>query len=582
MKNSLRKFLVLLILGLCYAGTSSAQKKFIYVDKGKLYFPDGKEVSLWGVNFQPNLSWEYNSRLKPAGLPLIADSLKKNADEGFDEIKKMNCDLIRCHLTPSDFTDDSGNLVETIYLDVLDYMVAEASKRGIYVYLAFLNHMGNGFVPGSFMNKVKREDWIADPNTVKCTENYIKQLLNRINPYTKIRYKDDPAIAVWELINEPGYYSYEKVKETTNYPVFRSWLTENNKEDNKINYLEYRKKLVLSYINGMYDIIRETGSVQPVVWNLNWHKFYQGHEDAFEAAAESKAEVVSLCNYPGQNVVKQPYQQNPENLLRYDFTSFYKDGYEKKEWYGWALTPSFMKKAKVVYEFETFYNQSEYLYPAMADFFRSMGVQMAAMWTYCFPRYSQYHGGSHFLSLTCTPGKTASFLVAGEIFRSTPLYGSYNTVSPLEKISPTYAYSYKNNSGVFSTPEKYIYSGDILKWNPVQPGNKLKEIYGVGSSALIKYDGSGVYFVNISDKTIQISIEPDAKWLIDPWLQPKRKLVTSLDYNSSHTFELNLKKWKADKCSIYRIEAGTKKKIEFQDNKLKFSATPGNYIITKG
>ena len=104
---------------------------------------------------------------------------------------------------------------------------------------------------------------------------------------------------------------------------------------------------------------------------------------------------------------------------------------------------------------------------------------------------------------------------------------------------------------------------------------------GVGSSALIKYDGSGVYFVNISDKAIQISIEPDAKWLIDPWLQPKRKLVTSLDYNTSHTFELNLKKWKADKCVIYRVDAGKQKKIELQDHQLKFSALPGNYLITK-
>jgi hypothetical protein len=585
MKTKLRALFLILLISICYGSTSflSAQKKFIYANNGRLYFPNGKEVSLWGVNFQPNLSWEYNSRLKRVGIPLLIDSLKKNADDGFDEIQKMKCTLIRTHLTPSDFTDDKGNLIENIYLDMLDYTLAEAGKRGIYVYYAFINHMGNGFVPGSFMNKVKCEDWIADPNTVKCTENYIKQLLNRINPYTKICYKDDPNIAVLELINEPGYYSYEKVGVTTNYNVYKNWLKDNNKEDNKNNYLVYRKNLVLGYINGMYDIIRETGAVQPVVWNCNWHKFYTGHEDAFEAAGESKVEVVSLCNYPGQNVVKQPYQQNPENLLKYDFTSFYKDGYEKKEWYAWALTPAFMKKAKVVYEFETFYNQSAYLYPAMADFFRSMGVQMAAMWTYCFPSYSQYQGGSHFLSLTCTPQKTASFIVAGEIFRSTPLYLKYNTASPLEKIDSKYAFSYKNNLGVFSSAEKYFYSGDVMEWNPLAPQQSVKEINGYGNSPLVKYDGTGIYSLKISDKMISITIQPDATWLIEPWLQPKAgKMITSLDYNATHIFELDLKKWKASKCIVYKIDGNNKKEIALLDNKLKFNTTPGDYIISIG
>lgn len=582
MKKSLRFLFLILMLSIGYTGIY-AQRKFIYVDKGRLYFPNGKEVSLWGVNFQPNLSWEYNSRLKRVGIPLLIDSLKKNADDGFDEIQKMNCTMIRCHLTPADFTDEKGNLIETIYLDMLDYSLAEAGKRGIYVYYAFINHMGNGYVPDSFMNKVKREDWIADANTVKCTENYIKQLLNRINPYTKIRYKDDPNIAVLELINEPGYYSYEKVTETTNYSIYKSWLKDNNKEDNKENYLVYRKKLVLGYIDGMYDIIRETGAVQPVVWNCNWHKFYHGHEDAFEAAAESKAEVVSFCNYPGQNVVKQPYQQNPENLLRYDFTSFYKDGYDEKEWYAWALTPAFMKKAKVVYEFESFYNQSAYLYPAMADFFRSMGVQIAAMWTYCFPSYAQYQGGSHFLSLKCTPQKTASFLVAGEIFNSTPLYKKYNVTSPLENISDKYAFSFKNNLGVYSSADKYFYSGDILKWNPLAPRQNLKEIKGYGNSPLVNYDGTGIYSVEISDKMIRISIQPDATWLIEPWLQPNAgKMITSLDYNAKHIFELFLKKWEADKCIVYKVDGGGEKEIAFLDNKLKFNSTPGDYIISKG
>jgi hypothetical protein len=584
MKIEFGTFFLIFILTFCCLNPDElyARKKFIYVENGRLYYPNGEEVSLWGVNFQPNLSWEYRSRYKPLGIPLEADILKKNTDDGFDEIQQLNCRLIRCHLTPADFTDDQGNLVETIYLNMLDYMVAEASRRGIYVYLAFINHMSNGYVGNSYMNKYKREEWIYNENVIKCSENYMKQLLNRRNPYSGLLYKNDPTIAVWEVINEPGYYSYEEIKGSSYYPIFQNWLKENNLGENEKSYAMYRKQLVLHYINCMYDHIKGVGASQPVVWNCNWHKMIIGHEDVFEAIADSKVEVVSFCNYPGQNECKHPYYLNPEDFTNYDFSSFFKNGYEKKEWYGWTLDSSFMKKAKVVYEFETFYNQSAYLYPVMADLFRSLGVQMAAMWTYCFPGYAKYHSGSHFLSLTCTPRKSASFIVAGEIFNSTPLYGSFDVVSPVEKIADNYAYSYKNNLSAFASGDKYIYSGDMLNWKAIEPSQNVKEIKGFGSSSLVKYDGKGMYFLKISGNKIQITIAPDAKWISEPWQQWKyQKIVTELDYEAKHVFEIKLDKWNPKNCTVYRTDGINKGKVSLNDNKLRFNVTSGDYIVIR-
>ena len=117
--------------------TNVKEGEFIYAKEGRLYFPDGKELALWGVNLQPCLSWEYNSLFKLVGTPLEADSLKTSTDNTLVEIEKMNMDLIRVHLTPTDFTDDQGNLVETIYLDMLDYMVAQAAKKNMYSYILF-------------------------------------------------------------------------------------------------------------------------------------------------------------------------------------------------------------------------------------------------------------------------------------------------------------------------------------------------------------------------------------------------------------------------------------------------------------
>ena len=58
--------------------------------------------------------------------------------------------------------------------------------------------------------------------------------------------------------------------------------------------------------------------------------------------------------------------------------------YINKDGYGWAISDDFIGKAKIVYEFETFFNQSAYIYPIQALYFRALGAQAANMWTYTF------------------------------------------------------------------------------------------------------------------------------------------------------------------------------------------------------
>ena len=206
------------------------ESEFIYAKEGRLYFPDGKELALWGVNLQPCLSWEYNSLFKLVGTPLEADSLKTSTDNALVEIQKMNMDLIRVHLTPTDFTDDQGNLVETIYLDMLDYMVAQAAKKNMYSYITFLNPGMSydidvedpkanipSYVENSFLNGIDRKEIIVNKDVVFKSKNFIKQLLNRVNPYLNKQYKDTEQIALWEIVNEPVYFSYDKLKETKYY-----------------------------------------------------------------------------------------------------------------------------------------------------------------------------------------------------------------------------------------------------------------------------------------------------------------------------------------------------------------------------
>ncbi|MFR6635497.1 MAG: hypothetical protein ACLUQ6_13115 [Alistipes onderdonkii] len=137
-------------------------------------------------------------------------------------------------------------------------------------------------------------------------------------------------------------------------------------------------------------------------------------------ALASKAEAVACCNYPGQDLVPQNYWSNPKDLTSPGLFGLVQPVFRRREWLRVDDAPRIRRaRQKTVYEFETFFNQSAYLYPIQAQYFRALGVRCASMWTYTMQEYAPYHCGSHFLSLTCTPKKAASFIVAGEIYKST-------------------------------------------------------------------------------------------------------------------------------------------------------------------
>jgi hypothetical protein len=595
-----RLLLMFLLVASCFTACRQTEEQvkkgaFIYVEDGKLYHPDGREVAMWGVNLQPCLSWEYESLFALAGVPLDAAHLKKATDMALDEVQKMNCDVIRCHLTPSDFTDDKGALVETIYLDLLDYMVAEAAHRNMFVNLSLINIMSfdlpyedpwaftHPTVENSFLVDVDRKSFLFDKAIVEASKNFTSELLERTNPYLNTKYKDTPAIATLEVINEPLYFSYEEIKQEPYYSDYSAWLEEHELSDSEENYSVYRQQLVLNYINDFYDVIRATGDVHPVVWNCNWHRMISRHRDVFRAIAASKVEVVSFCNYQGQHIPKRPYTLNPMDLTGYDFSEPLKKAYTETDWYGWVMTPEFMKKARMVYEFEIFYNQSGYLYPAQADLFRALGVQMATMWHYSMPGYAHLRNGSHMLSLTCTPRKAASFAVAGEVFRSLPMFHAYDTASTTEKLTEEIMYSYEQNLSIYSSADSYMYSGEVSPANKPGPVSGVRRILGYESSPLVSYAGSGIYTLEISGDEIRISIEPDAVRIKPLWGKDfLAGPVTRLDYRVNHTMELHLDGWEARGCELFRAQGDQWMEQEFEDeSRLAFIAGPGNYLIRK-
>ena len=562
--------------------TPPAEDEYVTVKNGRMYAPDGTELALWGVNFQTCLSWEYNNRLKKRGVPETETALKNATDKNLEEIKRLGANVIRCHLTPADFTDADGNLVETLYLKVLDYMVNGAKERGLYVTLTFINHMSNAYVPESVFNNVSRQDWVMVPDVVEKSKNYIAQLLDRKNPYTGLSYAEEPAIAYWELVNEPSFYEYDG--DTDPLPAsgaavdaYKEYLSANGMQDSRESYRTYREKTAKEYVNTMYGLVREHGAVQPVIWNHNWPKYRNSNRmDIFNGVLASEIDGVSCCSYPGQSLVPSDYWANPKDLTSEDYTSWFKEnGYE------WMKSAEYASKVKVIYEFETFFNQSAYLYPVMALFFRSYGIQSASMWTYTMAEYAQYHAGSHFLSLTCTPSKAASFIVAKALFESTPAGTAFDYDSPNEQTGVNYAISKERNLSVFSDSDRLYYSGDITEWNPVEVSGTVKHIAGTGNSLLAEYSGSGLYFIDDEEDELHITLEPNHEWTGEPWNSLSQGQVSSLDETSTNKLSIHLDRWGDGNYSVYRINGSREEKVMDVSSLSDMDLIPGEYIVRK-
>ncbi|MEK7571989.1 MAG: PA14 domain-containing protein [Patescibacteria group bacterium] len=91
-------------------------------------------------------------------------------------------------------------------LKKLDYVLYQAHEKGIRVVLPLVNNWKDfgGMDQYVRWRGGKYHDAFYTDETIKgWYKNYVKTLLNRVNTYTGIAYKDDPTILSWELANEP-------------------------------------------------------------------------------------------------------------------------------------------------------------------------------------------------------------------------------------------------------------------------------------------------------------------------------------------------------------------------------------------
>ncbi|KAI9109661.1 hypothetical protein K1719_019291 [Acacia pycnantha] len=93
----------------------------------------------------------------------------------------------------------------------LDFVIAEARKHGIKLILSFVNNYESFGGKKQYVNWARSkgqylrsdDEFFRSPVVKGYYKNHVKTVINRFNSFTGIRYRDDPTIMAWELMNEP-------------------------------------------------------------------------------------------------------------------------------------------------------------------------------------------------------------------------------------------------------------------------------------------------------------------------------------------------------------------------------------------
>jgi len=107
-----------------------------------------------------------------------------------------------------------GMAINASSMRKIDFLIAEAAKRHLKLILTFLDFWsftGGSYQVSSWYHLPTHQGapydtdnpaFFTDPHVLADYQKWVKFVVERINPLTKIAYRDDPTIFAWELMNE--------------------------------------------------------------------------------------------------------------------------------------------------------------------------------------------------------------------------------------------------------------------------------------------------------------------------------------------------------------------------------------------
>ncbi|HEX6372130.1 MAG TPA: hypothetical protein VF006_24615 [Longimicrobium sp.] len=484
-----------------------------------------EEVVLFGANYALPSSSDYRA----AGY--LTNDRKRLIDQDMAHFARMGWDGLRVAFWGDwQNADREGNLIENDHLDLLDYLVARARERGIYIlfnpihtyHAGWPDAMGDSF-PG-FAAHTSKDRLGTDAAAIAAQTNYIRRILAHVNPYTGTALGDEPSILFIEMINEPVHHPEDLAGS-------------------------------VRYIDALVGAVRGAGSTA-----ITFHNVSQDFRIA-EAVRRSRVQGATFGWYPtGLNSGRE----QRGNTLR------------TVEAYPQLANPELRGMPRLVYEFDSADQQTGFMYPAMVRTFRAGGVQLAAMFAYDMLETASRNLGwqTHRLNLVYTPRKAMSAVIAAEAMRRLPRGGDYGGY-PADTIFGPFRVSYAQDLSEMAAEDAFLYAGSTGTMPP-RP-ERLTRVAGYGSSPVVAYEGEGVYFLDrVRDGVWRLEVYPDAVDVDDPFeMQRADKVVTRAIYRD-HGMRIDLPGLGAD-FHVQPVARGNAAPSRAEGG--RFVVRPGVYVL---
>jgi hypothetical protein len=518
------KYLWVALAALAVPAWAAEADREARVDSGGVlrWSDDASEVALLGVNYYTPFTIDH-AELRRLGL----DHRQAIRDD-VAHLQRLGLGCLRIHCFDRQFSDAEGNLIDNDHLALLDFLIDECRRSGLYTVLTPIAWWGAGrsTAPTSgFSDRYDMPQMTTDPKAWAVQARFLKQFAKHVNRHTGRRYADDPCVLAFECINEPLY-----PKDTPD-------------------------STVTAYINTLADALRASGTVKPIYYN-SW----QGRN---AAAGAARIDGVTGSNYP-TGLASGRTLRGPQ-LHRARGSSLQPDA---------ALAG----KSRMIYEFDAADVPGSHMYPSMAKFFRSEGVQVAAQFQYDPLALASENRNwmTHHLNLVYTPGKALSLAIAAEVFARVPRGTPFGTL-PDAAVFPPFLSSAEADLSECVTAEAYL-SSNATATPPPKP-EALTRVWGCGASPVVTYGGSGAYFLDRAAPGVwRLQLYPDVFTVADPYSgtdAPKVRIVPG-----THAMAVRLPDL-GDAFEVLPFDGQSAAGQTVKAEKGAFTVPPGDYLLTR-
>lgn len=255
---------------------------FVKSDEEKLVFENGNDIKFWGVALSAGACFPDKKNAVTLAKRLSA--------LGFNLVRLHHMDAVWAGRGLIDYSKNDSQHFNFKNLERLDYLISALKKEGIYIYLDLLVSRefkdNDGIKNASTLPYAGKGSTIIHPRMIELQKEYANAIWNHINPYTGLRYREDPCFAFTLITNENDVTSHFFLtpNNTPDHPelgkLFQQRLNEyaiinkqNRYKTSKVwETVEGRKAtnaIMTSYFKDIYVFLRKIG-VKTLITGTNW------------------------------------------------------------------------------------------------------------------------------------------------------------------------------------------------------------------------------------------------------------------------------------------------------------------------